>query len=472
MSVSGESGKTVRTCAPALLLSALFERFAFYAIRATLLIYAGAVLFKGEPAQGIALYTGFLAVIYLANVIGGYLADAHVDRRVLATTALASYLVGTLLLCVPEPAAFRTGLAAIAIGAGFYRPVLTATVSLAFAASARRESMFLLLYFAISLAALLGPIAAGMESVTAVLSPIYTGAFLIAAGAIAASIVCLHIVSLAQLDAGTVATDRRSHALKAAVLVVIATTAAAALLSVTQRPLQIALLLLVIGAVSLIARNVIADVAMPRRSVLLFLGLLAVQFVYWTATEYFSAFASFATLWRLGALSSGDASTRELALLAISPLSTLVYALLGAWLLRRGVTTARSVTLIATGLLLTAASYLLLAVSAHLPPAMKAATALAVASQSVAALGDVCIAPLALALMTRLAPMRWISLSAACWFALPVVGRWFASLIPAMGDVSPELAKPVLAAAFLQFCCFTTIWFVFSRSGSSGERAP
>jgi len=53
-----------------------------------------------------------------------------------------------------------------------------------------------------------------------------------------------------------------------------------------------------------------------------------------------------------------------------------------------------------------------------------------------------------------------------------VVSRWLASLIPDMGDVSPELAKPVLAAAFLQFCGLAAIWFVFSRSGSSAGRAP
>ncbi len=471
MSLAGEAGITTRTGAPALLLSAFFERFGFYAIRATLVIYAGAVLFD-EPAQGMALYADFLAVIYLANVIGGYLADAHVDRRALATSALIVYLLGTLLLCVPEPAAFRTGLAAIAIGAGFYRPVLTATVGIVLAESDRRESMFLLLYFALSLAAMLGPVAAGMESVTAALSSLYAGAFLVAAGAIAASLACLHIAAPSHADAGGIAADSRLHSVRAVTLTVVAAAAAAALLSVAQEPLQILLVLLVVGAVSLIASNVIADAAMPRRSALLFLGLLAMQFIYWTATEYFSDFASFALLSRIGALSSGDDSTRGLVWLSVSPLSALLYALLGAWLLRRGVTTARSVSLIAAGLLLTAASYLLLTVSAHLPPATNTATALAVAAQSVAALGEVCIAPLALALMTRLAPTRWISLSVACWFALPAAGRWIASLIPAMGTVSPDVAKPALAAAFLQFCSFAVVWFVFSRSRASIDRAP
>src|SRR6185295_3200946 len=84
----------------------LAERASFYGMRTILALYLLDVL-RFEPSSGAAVMQLFLAVCYLAPLLGGWLADRRLGRfRTIAVFALP-YLAGHLVLgAVPT----RTGL--------------------------------------------------------------------------------------------------------------------------------------------------------------------------------------------------------------------------------------------------------------------------------------------------------------------------------------------------------------------------
>lgn len=452
-----------------LLLSGFFERLAFFALRASLTIYAGTAIFGGERDPASALYASFLVMVHLATVAGAYVGDAHVGRGRLATIGLLTCLGGILLICIPDRAAFQIGLAAVAVGTGFYRPNLTASFSDAYANNSRRESMFLLLYVAMVLAAMLGPLSLALLGVR-VSSSAYVAPFLVATAAIVASVGCLHLAGL-RAGAPAPGTNHSLPMTRVALLVATATGIAAALMSVGPGSLPIILLLLVVAVVVVLATGTSRDAAMPRGNALLFLGLLGMQALYWAGTEHAAPFVGFLSTQLLDdAASDGMAGKR--AGLLIAPLSVVVYALLGAWFLRRGATTARSIAIVATGLALTAAGHALLAAGAHLRDTPLLAAVLVIVSQTIATLGEVCFAPIALALMTRLAPARWTSLSVACWFALPPTGRWLVGQFPGSRDSVPDVAQTTVTIAFLAFSALVLVWLAIARAASAADRGP
>lgn len=450
-----------------LLLSGFFERLAFFVLRASLTIYAGTAIFGGERDPASALYASFLVVVHLATVAGAYVGDAHVGRGRLATIGLLTCLGGILLICIPDRAAFQIGLAAVAVGTGFYRPNLTASFSSAYVNSTRRESMFLLLYLAMVLAAMLGPLSLALLGAHVSASP-YVAAFLVAAAAVVASVACLRLTGL-RAGAAAPGKKRSLRTARVALLVATATGIAAPLLSASPESLSIVLLLLVVGVVFVLVANTSRDAAMPRGNVLLFLGLLGMQTLYWAGTEHAAPFVALLEAQLLDAAAS-DGMARLRVWLLIAPLSVVVYAALGAWFLRRGATTARSIAIIATGLALTAAGHALLAAGAYLHDMTLFAAVLVIVSQAIATLGEVCFAPIALALMTRLAPARWTSLSVACWFALPPAGRWLVGQFPSSRDSAPEVAQTAVAIASLVFLALVLAWLAIARSAAAADR--
>lgn len=102
-----------------------FERFAFYGVRALLIVYLTTALHYSN-STAVAVYSVFNAVCYLTPLLGSYLADACVGKFVTILTFNAIYLVGLLGL-----AAFAfdnnvpgviVGLFLLAVGTGGIKP--------------------------------------------------------------------------------------------------------------------------------------------------------------------------------------------------------------------------------------------------------------------------------------------------------------------------------------------------------------
>jgi POT family proton-dependent oligopeptide transporter len=149
-----------------LFFTEMWERFSYYGMRAFLILYmtapatAGGLGFSDADASSIyGLYTGS---VWAAAILGGLVADRILGqyRSVLAGGVVIA--AGHFVLAFDVLSAFYLGLVLIVIGTGLLKPnVSTLVGSLYSPGDARRDAGFSLFYMGINLGAFLGPIIAG-----------------------------------------------------------------------------------------------------------------------------------------------------------------------------------------------------------------------------------------------------------------------------------------------------------------------
>lgn len=143
----------------------LWERFGYYTTRSILVLYMiKKLLLPHEKAY--AIFASFTALLYLAPLLGGYLADVFLGSKrgvLFGGILLAS---GYFLLSVPGMHFFYTALAMVIIGNGLFMPNISNTLGEIYAINdIRREGGFSILYSAINMGAFIPPlITAGIIS--------------------------------------------------------------------------------------------------------------------------------------------------------------------------------------------------------------------------------------------------------------------------------------------------------------------
>jgi proton-dependent oligopeptide transporter, POT family len=151
----------------ALSATEMWERFNFYGMRAILSLFIADALLKGDTEASI-IYGGFLGLCYLTPMLGGYISDKFLGNRnciILGGTAMG---VGQLLLFLSAslyntnlPLATNVmwiALLTIIFGNGFFKPNISSMVGSLYPASQKNklDSAFTIFYFAINVGATLG----------------------------------------------------------------------------------------------------------------------------------------------------------------------------------------------------------------------------------------------------------------------------------------------------------------------------
>jgi POT family proton-dependent oligopeptide transporter len=142
----------------------MWERFSYYGMRAFLVLFlisndGGWGWSKADAATLYGFYTG---LVYLSSLLGGYLADRFLGthRAVLLGSALIAS--GHFCLAVPARAAFFCGLGLVILGTGCHKPNVSTMVGQLFReADGRRDSAFTIFFMGINTGALLGPLVCG-----------------------------------------------------------------------------------------------------------------------------------------------------------------------------------------------------------------------------------------------------------------------------------------------------------------------
>jgi POT family proton-dependent oligopeptide transporter len=142
----------------------MWERFSFYGMRAFLVLFltstVGGLGWSKEQASH--LYGWYTGLVYLTPLIGGYLAD-----RVLGThraVIIGSIVIacGHFCLAMPFQPTFFIGLALIVIGTGFHKSNISTMVGQLYPqGDPRRDGAFTIFYMGINLGALMGPFVCG-----------------------------------------------------------------------------------------------------------------------------------------------------------------------------------------------------------------------------------------------------------------------------------------------------------------------
>jgi POT family proton-dependent oligopeptide transporter len=141
------------------------ERFGFYGMQATLVLYASAPVARGglslATGDAAALFGAWISVMFLLSLPGGWLGDRVLgQRRALLAGCLVS-AVGYLCLAVPSGWGAVLGLSALAVGGGLFKPNHQAMINLMFGDRRGRESGISLMYVGVQLSAVAAPLVTG-----------------------------------------------------------------------------------------------------------------------------------------------------------------------------------------------------------------------------------------------------------------------------------------------------------------------
>jgi POT family proton-dependent oligopeptide transporter len=149
-----------------LFFTELWERFSYYGMRAILMLYMTAPLEKGGLGFGIpeatSLYGSYTMFVYLTNLPGGLIADKILGARLAVLCGGIIIACGHFSMVFPSLPFFYLGLTLIAIGTGLLKPNISSMVGSLYAEDdPRRESGFSIFYFGINVGAVLAPLVCG-----------------------------------------------------------------------------------------------------------------------------------------------------------------------------------------------------------------------------------------------------------------------------------------------------------------------
>jgi len=164
--------ETVRGCfghprgLATLFFTEMWERFSYYGMRAFLILYMVAPATAGglgfADARAASIYGTYTGSAWAASILGGLIADRLLGQY--RTVLLGGIIIaaGHFTLAFPQLPFFYTGLALIAFGTGCLKPNVSTLVGSLYAqGDTRRDAGFSLFYMGINLGAFLGPLIAG-----------------------------------------------------------------------------------------------------------------------------------------------------------------------------------------------------------------------------------------------------------------------------------------------------------------------
>ncbi|MFF9509572.1 peptide MFS transporter [Streptomyces sp. NPDC014724] len=147
-----------------LFMTEMWERFSFYGMRALLPLYlvSGSGLHM-NAATATAIYSIYMAMVYLLAMPGGWFGDRVWGPRKTVTVSAAIIMVGHLTLALPGSGTFFAGLALVALGSGLLKANISTMVGHLYNGpeDPRRDGGFTVFYMGINLGAFAAPLIIG-----------------------------------------------------------------------------------------------------------------------------------------------------------------------------------------------------------------------------------------------------------------------------------------------------------------------
>jgi POT family proton-dependent oligopeptide transporter len=149
-----------------LFFTEMWERFSYYGMRAILILFMTASVAKGglgfPVVKAGAVYGFYTAMVYLLSLPGGWVADRIFGQRRAVLYGGILIVAGQFFLMSPGVQGFYAGLGLLIFGTGLLKPNVSTMVGQLYAqADRRRDSGFSIFYMGINLGALLSPLAVG-----------------------------------------------------------------------------------------------------------------------------------------------------------------------------------------------------------------------------------------------------------------------------------------------------------------------
>lgn len=152
-------------------MTEMWERFSYYGIRALLILFMTAAVSEGglglPAAEAGAIYGLYTGAVYLLALWGGWVADRLLGQQGSVFWGGMVIAAGNFALAVPNTEVFYIGLALIAIGTGLLKPNVSTIVGELYQndSGARRDAGFSIFYMGINIGALIAPLITGWVAV-------------------------------------------------------------------------------------------------------------------------------------------------------------------------------------------------------------------------------------------------------------------------------------------------------------------
>ena len=146
-----------------------FERFTYYGMRSMLVPFLSAAVIAANPGFGVsgstagAVYALFTGGAYLLAIPGGWLADRLIGQRKAIFVGGLLIAAGNFILAIPStPTVFYSGVFVMVLSIGLLKPNVSSVVGALYEGQpgARRDAGFSIFYMGINLGAMAGPLLA------------------------------------------------------------------------------------------------------------------------------------------------------------------------------------------------------------------------------------------------------------------------------------------------------------------------
>jgi proton-dependent oligopeptide transporter, POT family len=144
----------------------MWERFSYYGMRSFLVVFMVSSAASGglgfDIKKSTLIYGTYTMAVYLLSIPGGFLADNFLGARRSVLCGGIVIALGHFVLAVPSQQTFFAGLLLVVLGTGLLKPNVSALVGGLYVTNdERRDAGFSIFYMGINLGALLAPLVCG-----------------------------------------------------------------------------------------------------------------------------------------------------------------------------------------------------------------------------------------------------------------------------------------------------------------------
>ncbi|MBT9395372.1 peptide MFS transporter [Hymenobacter sp. NST-14] len=464
----------------------MWERFSYYGMRALLILYmTQALVFDKEYSS--LIYGNYTSLVYLTPLLGGYVADRYWGNR-------RSILVGGLMMALGQFALFFSasmysagqatapqtqlllfmlGLGLLIFGNGFFKPNISSMVgSLYPAGDSRIDSAYTIFYMGINLGAFFSPLVCGTLGNTGNPEDFKWGFLAAGIGMLIGSLTFELFKNKYVITAtGEALGAKPEQAVANSPVVPVNTDAPVRAQTIDQPvaksfasklPMLIGIFVVVYAAIAwlmsydwvgafVFAAMIVTPIAVladdsltsrERQKIYVILILSFFVIFFWGAFEQAGAsltfFADEQTDRQLGSYTvpaSYFQSANALFIILFAPVFAVIWTFMG----KRGIEPSSPLKM-SIGLMFLAVGYLIIAFGVKgVDASTKVSMFWLITMYLMHTFGELCLSPIGLALVNKLAPLRFASLLMAVWFLATAAGNKFAGVLSAL---YPEPGKP------------------------------
>jgi POT family proton-dependent oligopeptide transporter len=446
-----------------LFMTEFWERFAFYGMRWALTLYIVAQFYGGDPAgQGYAsrTYGAYLALVYATAIFGGWIADRVIgyQRSILLGAVITA--AGLFTITIPNQQLFIFGLALVIVGNGLFKPNISTMVGKLYSQDdPRRDRAFTIFYMGINAGALVAPLVTGWLASVITDTPMVQNYKIVFFTTGAGMLISLLWFWFGRQQLGDIgrAPDGKNGGLKLAAVLIGCAAAAPVVYLLLGLPsayregalwIQMGLTALFVLLAAMLIVEALREGSVQRDKVIAMLLLFTFNILFWMFFEQAGSSFNFLAENIVNRNLNGwefpigwFQSVNPAGIVLLAPIVTVLWAWLASVKAEPSVPRKFGLGLMGNALGFLVLMYALQNLVSENGQIPFWPLALCYVLQTT---GELCLSPIGLSMVTKLAPMRYVGLAMGGWFLSTAIGNNLSGIFA--GEVSGESGMTVDSA--------------------------